>query len=246
MKIKLLNKAFVFAPVLAAVSFPGVASAAVLAGWEITGIDLDGATAPNTTPYTFGATNGIAAMKISSANLTLSSTVTSSTSNNQYGFKVPGVNAQTTLTGAISAGNYFQFTIAASTGFVLNLTSIELSGESSATGSNSAAIMSSIAGFSNGNELASVTGKAGLTGGLDSDPSGFGGPISLTAPAYQGISQVTFRFYGWGSTSGSGVTALRNLSGDDLVINGTTSPVPEPSLALLSGFGALALLRRRR
>ena len=242
MKIKSTSLFIAALSALLAVS----SDAAVLAGWEITGIDLDGTTAPNSAPYTFGATNGIAAMNVSSADLTLSSAVTSSTSNNQYGFKVPGVNSQTTLTGAISAGNYFQFTIAASAGYVLNLSSIELNAESSATGSNNAAIMSSIAGFTNGSELASVTGKAGVTGGFDSDGSGFGAPISLAAPAYQGITQATFRFYGWGSTSGAGVTALRNLSGNDLIINGTSALVPEPSSALLGAFGSLLLLRRRR
>lgn len=72
-------------------------------------------------------------------------------------------------------------------------------------------------------------------------------PVSSTAPAmgssitnHPGPLYFGFAF-GDNSTSG-------NKSGrlDNIIVNGTVSAVPEPGVALLSGFGLLALLRRRR
>ena len=231
------------APALAIIAITNIASAAVLAGWDVNGIELDGSTAPNSAPYTLGATLGT---NIASADLTLSSTVNPTTTADQYGVKIFGIDEQVTLAGAITVDHYIQFTIAASTNFILNLTSIEMNGQSSSTGANSAAFMSSVAGFTDGNELGLVTGVAGNIGGFDTDASGFGAPIDLSGAAYQGISSVTFRFYGWDTTSGSGITYIRSLTGDDLVINGTVAAVPEPSAALFGAIGALAFLLRRR
>lgn len=222
---------------------PQLGTAAVLAGWDVNGIDLDGATAPNSQPYTYGAT---LAANITSGNLTLSTTVNPSTAIDKYGFKITGGEEQTSMAGALSAGHYFQFTINAAPNFSLNLTSIEMHAEATGTGANTGALFSSIAGFTAGNELASVTGAQGVTGGFDTDPSGFGAPIDLDSPAYQGVSSVTFRFYAWDTSSGSGTTRIRDLSGNDLIINGTVTAVPEPSCTLLGLAGAILFFRRRR
>lgn len=235
-----------YAPIFTLFITTNIASAAVLAGWDVNGVDLDGASAPNSPPYTLGAT---LFPTVASANLTLSPTVNSSIAANTYGFRIPTVSAQNSLAGAIAAGHYFEFTITAASGFLLNLTSIEMIAQSTATGADSAAFMSSIAGFTAGNELASTTGKAGVTGGFDTDASGFGAPIDLTGAAYQGISAVTFRFYGWDTTGDTGATSIRNLTGNDLVINGDTitapPAIPEPSAALVGSIGVLLLFRRR-
>lgn len=60
---------------------------------------------------------------------------------------------------------------------------------------------------------------------------------------------VTFRAVTWGATSTGGTWYLNDpvgAAGNDFVINGTVTAVPEPSSALLGGLGLLALLRRRR
>lgn len=44
----------------------------------------------------------------------------------------------------------------------------------------------------------------------------------------------------------NGVFGQREGTMDNLVLNGTLSPIPEPSTAILGGLGLLALLRRRR
>lgn len=218
------------------------ASAVELTAWDVDGIDLDDLT----TPYTI---NGTTAANIASSALTLSGTVNNSTSINQSGFKIAVVDQQTSLSGAITAGHYFQFTLTASPGFVLNLTSIEMNGGSSGTGADGGAFLSNLGGgFTAGSAIASTTGKQGVTGGFDTDASGFGGPINLSAATFQGISSVTFRFYGWDTTSASGVTNIRSLSGNDLIINGDVAAVPEPQTyaLIIGGLIVTVIFARRR
>lgn len=233
----------------ASISLTSSLHAVVLAGWDVSGVDLDAAGASGidgnstSSPYIFTA--GTLAPGVSDAKLTLSSTVTSSTSANQYGFKIPGASSTTTLSGAVAAEHYLQFTLTASGGSFLNLTSLEMNGEASSTGANDVAVFTSIDGFIAGSQIASVTGVAGATGGFDTDASGFGAPINLTDAKYQGLSSIIFRIYGYNSTSGAGVTNFRNLSGNDLIINGTVVPEPSTGIMLLGGAGILLMLRRR-
>ena len=238
-----LTKYFLALPLLTVILASQITSASVLAGWDVNGIDLDGPSAPNSAPYTYSASLG---SNISAADLTLSSAVNRSTTSSKYGFKVAGGNEQATLAGAISAGHYFQFTITAAPNFLMNLTSIEMNGESTGNGADQAAFFSSAAGFTAGAELASVIGKRGVTGGFDTDASGFGAPIDLSGSAYQGVSSATFRFYAWDTVSGTGSTRIRDLTGSDLIINGTVTAVPEPSAMVLGLLGFLSLLKRKR
>ncbi len=227
-------------------SYTAPATADVLSGWDLAGVDVADGTGidSGSSPYPFTSTNTGA--NVGSAVLSLSASVNPSTSNDKYGFKVSAGDEETTLSGAISAGHYFEFTISAASGYLLNLTDIEMNGEATSTGADDAAIFSNIDGFTAGNELDSVTGIAGATGGLDTDSSGWGSPIDLSGAQYQGITGATFRVYGYNTTSGSGSTRMRSLSGDDLIINGTTSVIPEPaSMALfLIGLGTFFGIRR--
>lgn len=223
--------------------------AAILIGWNVNGVELDAA--GWSAPFTY---DGITSTGIAGGSLTLGSGVNPSTTVNQYGFKVTAANKQTTLAGAISNQHYIQFTITAATGYVFHLESLMLFGQSSGDGANNVALLSSIAGFEVGKEIALVNDIAGATGGFDSDDSGFG-PITFGGPEYQNLTSVTFRLYGWNTNSGSGVTYIRDLvneslGGMDLVVNGTAVPVdvPEPNRMLLIGFavaGGLVLRRCR-
>jgi hypothetical protein len=219
--------------------------AGILAGWEISGVDLDDDTAtgidnsPADSNYTYTAST--LGVNVSDAKLTLSTAVNRTTSNNQYGFKISDGNETTSLDSAIGAGHYFQFTLEAAPRYRLNLDSLEMNAQSSGTGADGAAIMTNIDGFTDGNEIASVTGKSDTTGGFDTDDSGFGAPIDLAGARYQGITSITFRFYGWGTTGSTGTTYIRPLSGDDLSISGTVYAIPEPTAFSLLFF-MLAIL----
>ena len=74
-----------------------------------------------------------------------------------------------------------------------------------------------------------------------------GTPVSNTAPTIgSSITNHTGPLYfgfAFGDNSGAGDKSGRL---DNIIVNGTVSAVPEPGVALLSGFGLLALLRRRR
>ena len=227
------------------------ARGAELAIWDVDGVDLDGDPSgiddsPASSPYTYSGTLGT---NIAGGELTLSSTVNRSTTSGQYGFKVSGGNEKSTLSGAITAEHFIQFTVTAANGFLMNLSNIEMKGQSSLTGADDVAVLSNIGGFVDTQVLDSVSSIADVTGGFDTDASGFGGPIDLSGSEFQGISSATFRIYGFNTSSGSGITYLRNLSGNDLVINGRTRAIPEPSTFLLGLFGVFLLgccHRRRR
>ena len=119
-----------------------------------------------------------------------------------------------------------------------------MSGQATASGCSDVVLMSSIDGFTAGQEMA-ASSAANVTGGFDTDASGFGGPIDLSDARYQNLTgTVSFRLYGWNSTSGSGATYLRNLGGDDLVVHGAISGIDAgvvPWLAVTESNGTMSV-----
>lgn len=219
--------------------------AQVLVGWDISSVDMDAGilTAPS---YSLSA--GTTASNVSGA-LTISSSVNPTTSVAQYGFKVSGgdTGASASLATAISDGNYFEFTLTAASGFELTVTSIDMYGAASSSGADNVALLSSVDGFTDADAIATVSNVAGVTGGFDTDSSGFGDSITLSGMQYEGVGSISFRIYGWNISTGSGITHLRNLSGNDLEVFGTVSAVPEPSsFAALAGLAMLGFAASRR
>lgn len=235
---------------LAAITLSGntATNAAIVVAWDVNGINVSSGIGVGSGPlYSFAATTADAN---ASGTLSLGSGVNPSTAASSYGFKITNTDAQTTLAGAISNDHYFDFTVSINPGYKLDLLSIDMNAESSMTGSNFGALMTSIDGFADRSEIMSVAGVAGDTGGFDSDSSGFGA-IDLSGSEYQGIrGSVSFRVYGFGTSAASstGATSLRNLSGNDLAINGTLIAVPEPNptMALIGCALAIAATRRHR
>ncbi len=216
----------------------------LLAGWDVNGVDVSGGSGIDDAafPYTKNATE--LGVNISGGALALGFDGPSSTANT-YGFRFLAGTHQTSLGDAIVSSHYIEFTVAASAGYQFDLASIEMNGESGDSGPDNIALMSDVDGFLAGNEIASLTGLQGVTGGWDTDASGWGAPIDLSGSQYQGLAAVTFRIYGWNS-SGATSSGIRNLSGNDLVVNGTVKAIPEPAvIALISMFGVGVLITRR-
>lgn len=218
----------------------GGVEAAVVAGWDVNGVELDvgsGLDAPGA-PYAFSATTGEPASVI--ATLTLGDGVNPSTSADQYGFKISSSDQTNSLAGAIESQHYLEFSLSVSSGYELNLSTIEMNGQATGSGCSNLVLMSSMDGFTVGNEIASAS-PVNVTGGFDTDISGFGSPIDLSDIQYQNLTgSISFRLYGWNSTSGSGSTYLRNLVGNDLLINGSIVELPSsesPTLSLIASNG---------
>ncbi len=205
-----------------------VARAEIVAGWDVDGVELDEG---YSAPYTLAAHT--TATHIASASISLSSHVTNTLSADQYGFKIPTEASQTSLAGAISNGHYMAVELTAAEPYGINLGSLEINGYASSTGCDDVAVLSSVDGFSADAAIASATNVAGVTGGWDTDDSGFGAPINLSDPKYSKLKQVTFRFYGWNSTSVAGLTYIRQLSGLDLEFTGTVEEIVPPGLSLI-------------
>lgn len=225
----------------------GGAQAGIVAGWNVEGVELDVGTGLDASgaPYAFSATTSETSQV--AAKLILGDGVNPSTTANQYGFKIAGDDETNSLAGAVASNHYMEFSLTVASGYELNLDSIDMKGEATASGCSNVVLMTSIDGFIAGQEIASAYSANEGTGGFDTDSSGFGAPIDLSAAKYQDLTgSLSFRLYGWDSTSGSGATYIRNLSGDDLVINGTVEAVPEPTVIGLMALGCSGMFLGRR
>lgn len=155
----------------------------------------------------------------------------------QSGADTFAVSSQATLN-----GEYLLFTVTADPGYQLNLESLGFNARRATTGANARGI--SVWGATNGSSFtytpAGYLLQTNVTANRSSvTPDPF--MVDLTGASYQGIDSITFRMFATGGTTNHGM----DLSG--LTLNGTVSPVPEPSAALLATAAAtLGLLRRRR
>ena len=222
-----LSASLVFAFALA--PFVTVAHAQLVA-WNVNGINAS-------TSNPFSATT--VGTNISSGSLTLGSGVTASSAASTFG----GSGFDTTsLSAAISGNDYISFTITPSSGFTLDASSASLTfGVATATTFN-VALLTSATGFSSGSAVWSFSFSTATPATQSVTLS------SITG--LQGVSTATeFRLYGYRDTAGSSTFRIRDLSGNDIALSGTTaSAIPEPS-TYATAIGALAfiyiVLRRR-
>lgn len=163
-----------------------------------------------------------------------------------YIFRGLGVNAngnanrfngnnwtETSLANAIIANDYFSCAISADVGYFFDVTNIVFNFQRSTTGGQDWALRSSADAFATDLDSWIALGNSTQT----SDLSGAG----LT-----GLAAIEFRMYGYNGTGGSGSAGYEGV-GDDLIINGTTAVIPEPTTVAMLGAGlaALACFRRR-
>ena len=145
------------------------------------------------------------------------------------GFSSSGFSTSTTdFAGAIAAGDFYTFTVTPSSGFSMDLSSLDINFDTSGTGPHDWGLFSSVDSFSSSIDTFTAS-DSGASHSLDLSGSSFN---TLTA-------SVEFRLVGHGASSGTGSAAFLG-SGSDIVLNGMTSAIPEPSTYALI-FGALAL-----
>ena len=223
---------------------PTMVSASILAAWDVDGVDVEAGAGIETTSYPYTKSATTLGMNVSEGHLLLGADLPSTTSG-MYGFRFSAATHQSSLADSIENGHYIEFAVVAAAGYRFDLSSIEMNGQSGTSGPDNIALMSNVDGFAAGDEIATLVGRQGVTGSWDTDASGWGGPIDVSDLQYQDLTAVTFRIYGWNS-SGTASAGIRNLSGNDLVVNGTMEAIPEPAVLgfiVLTGLGSLVVRR---
>jgi len=149
-------------------------------------------------------------------------------------FGASGFNAAN-LGSALTNNDYFTFSISVASGYQMSLTSVSFKMSETTNGATNAALFSSVGGFSSaGMAIATWATPSGTT----SDQS-----ITLSGGSFSNLTgTVEFRIFAYGGNSSStDKFRLRNLSGDDLIIAGSVSAIPEPATyAALLGAASLA------
>ena len=211
-----------------------VARASMLAGWDVHGLDVrDGAgIETNGAPFCFYATTS--SVDLVTAHLSLGDGVNPSTANGVYGFKISAADQTNSLAGAIASDHFMEFSLEVDAGCEISLESVEINGEGTSTACSNVVFISSVDGFTSGAEIASVF-PANRDCSLDTDESGFGAPIDLSAEKYQHLSGIiSFRVYGWNSSGGTGEIRIRDLTGIDLAVYGEVSILPLSEAPVMS------------
>ncbi len=134
---------------------------------------------------------------------------------------------------SVSTGTYLHFTVTPSSGYTLDLTSFSFDLRSGL----GYALRTSADGF------ASTVGSAGVGTATYTTNS-----ISLSAAAFQDLSEITLRLYVWNPTGNTATGNGSRYSLDNFIVEGETlAAVPEPAtIGLLGAAGALLLGRKRR
>ncbi len=205
---------------LASIALLGGANAAVVASWDLS----DGSVTTNAAATGLDAGTASAGAGLSSANFT---------ANGFGGDENAGLlDSSPGLGSVITDGQYLAFSVTPGSLGITNLT-FDLTIETLARASNTVTLMSSVDGFTLGNQIDTYTNStANSTANVSFDVSSFS---SETSP-------IEFRLYLYGketSPNAGSATYISNLS-----LSGNV--VPEPTALTLLGLGSLACLTRRK
>lgn len=190
----------------------------LLLGWDFAGYLGNEASGTNV----FAATNiETPALIIRGSGVNASGSTNSFSANNW---------TEASLADAITANDYFEWSISATAGNTITITNWNALFYRSSTSASNWTLRASTDGFTF--DLASYT-LTGTTQNVLSDV------MNLTA------SSITFRLYGWGGSNPSG-TGRFSGANNELELYGTVSAIPEPATLSFMGFGLIAAFMARR
>lgn len=130
---------------------------------------------------------------------------------------------------------YFTFTLSAAPGYALSLTDLSFNvARGGSSGTRDYDIRSSV-----DNYAGSLTGASPVVISALRPDFGTAVDLDLTAAQFQNLSTITYRFRFF--TTG----VSQNVDWDNITVNGTVTPLPEPTIATATLIAGLALLRRR-
>jgi hypothetical protein len=202
-------------------------------------ITLNGSVLPANTLVKYSAPGGSFAATEVTANVTASDlSDVGSAGDLQPGATFPNtVFLQQNITSpdpasAVVNNQYFEFTVAADAGFTMDLTSLTFDvSRGGASTPRGWVLRSDVDGFATDIATEIVA---------TSQPNLSSFAVDLLGASHQDLTEVTFRLYGYGPSTGIGQFF------DNIVVNGSVQAVPEPAMVAALGVGVSTLLLRWR
>jgi hypothetical protein len=204
---------------------------------------LNSSTAPNDDGYvpadvTIVSAPGIIG-PVDGTSLGLGGTTLSRFWNSEFaGFSLSSANGNTIDTNTEFNTGYFTWTVSATPGNILNLTSLDFGSAVGGGGTRGFDIYATVNGGAFAFGDAPIFALAAETGTRTSPVAR---SIDLSGPAYQGIDSITFRYYSLTPTSSNTI----DFTG--MTLNGEVTAIPEPSsvLLVLGSAAGMFFIRRR-
>ena len=164
------------------------------------------------------------------------------------GWNTGATTASNTFTGSINLLKYIEFSLTATAGATIDMTSLDFGIRRSATGTRQFEVRSSVDGYgsalSNYTTLnASLLNSSGvLTNPDSSSTTSYGPSNNLNLSSLTGLSSVTFRFYFYNSETTAGTAGIQG----PITFTGATVPEPSSGALLVLGGAALVAVRSFR
>ena len=194
----------------------------LLAGWNVLGFNA------STTPV---FTNTYAAANISSNQtvLALGAGINASSAGDTF---QGSTWTASSYANAVSSNDYISWFIVAEAGYQFTVTNVSFNFQRSGTGGSNMVVQSSYDTFSSDLFTSNNIGNTTFA-------------PSITISTITDTDSVEFRMYAWSAGGTTGTDGIRNLSGNDLIVQGTIAAIPEPGTMTMLGLGLLALVTRR-